>query len=124
MELTMQMVKAHGGNAALGVFDERIKTIKMRRQSERIAFPLSNFPNGLSNLTKIMGQEYSALLLQVMCVLASDTRGSLLPEKDAKEVVKALDSLYSLWILLEQSSHNVNEVLTEYPKRIERYACR
>ena len=120
MELTVQMVEAHGGNPALGIFDERIKTIKMRRQSERIAFPLSNFPNGLSNLTKIMGQEYPALLLQVICVLASDTKGSLLPKKEAKEVVQALDSLYALWILLEQASHVFSEVLNEYPKRIER----
>jgi hypothetical protein len=45
----------------------------------------------------------------------------LLPEKQAKEVVKAFDSLYALWVLLEQSSHNVNEVKNEYPKRIERY---
>lgn len=120
IEMTVQMIIDHGGEEAASRLDTLIKKIEMARQSERLAFPLSTFPNGLTNLTKIMGQEFPAAILQLISILASDKSQNLLPRQKNVEVIAALNCLYALWLLLDKDCHVFKEVGTKYVKHITR----
>ena len=120
IELLVEMINEHSGHDGAKELDSRIQKIPMSRQSERLAFPLSTFPNGITNLTKIMGQEYPSLLLQVISVLASDKKEEILPRDQSYDVIAALDGLYHIWILLDQESHVLEHVKTDYITKIKK----
>jgi hypothetical protein len=120
IEMTVQMIIEHGGEEAASRLDTLIKKIEMGRQSERLAFPLSTFPNGVTNLTKIMGQEFPAAILHLISILASDKTQKLLPRQKNLQVIAALNCLYALWLLLDKDCHVYKELDTKYVKRIRR----
>lgn len=119
--MTVKMIRLHAGDQGAAKLDSRVRKIDMGRQSERSAFPLSTFPNGLTNLTKIMAQEYPSIVLQVISILAGDKRQELLPKRQSARIIAALNELYKLWLVLEQESHLYDDVGDGYIKRIKRY---
>jgi hypothetical protein len=99
--MVVQRIEERSGEHGKALFDSMIKSLEPRRQSERHAFPISSFPRGLTNLSKVFGQEWPAALLQAMAVLAADQCGRVLPRDEAFRIIRALEALYRVWQWLE-----------------------
>lgn len=121
IEMNVEKVGLVRGKDGVRLLDKRMQSLRPSRQSERRAFPISTFPKGLSNLSKIQGQEYPAAILQLMAVLAGDLEGDLMDRGDAKLIVKALDGLYRLWMYLEAEAVPKEDILSgAFQQRVQR----
>lgn len=99
----------------VALLDRAIASLQPTRQSDRVVVPQSTFPDGVSNVTKIHGQEFPALLLQLMAVLAADIDGQLLKEPQRSQVLDVLDRLFQLGLCLDMEFHLKADLLPGGP---------
>lgn len=124
VKMTRDMIRDANGERGVQKLDGFISSLNGTRQSERLAFPMATFPQGVSNVTTLQGQEFPALILQLMAVLAAGyAEEEMLPREKTQGVLKALDALYRLWLKLEMDSHDVDEIAEGGPleEQIKRY---
>jgi hypothetical protein len=107
--MTVQLVDKHGGNDAVVLLDLAFATLRPSRQSDRASVPIASF-SAISNCTKVQGQEYPAMLVQLMAILAADVDAALLPRPRALKVIKSLDHLYRMWIWLSQEELELDDL--------------
>lgn len=117
LQWTEKLVEKHkdGSYAPAALLNKALANLKATRQSERLAFPTSSFPNGLSDTSKIYGQEYPALLLQTISTLAADTDHLLMHKDEKKLVVEAQERLYRVWLRLESEYHLLSDLAPNGP---------
>jgi hypothetical protein len=102
IEMAVAGIQLHNPLDGTNLLDAAFKLFRPSRQSDRVSVPIATFPRGISNLSKMQGQEYPALVVQLMAVLAADVDSILMPRAKCLKVIQALDHLYRMWIWLSQ----------------------
>lgn len=99
---TVKLIEQHGGDDAKGTLDRLFMALRPSHNSDRDSFSISSFPRGITNLSRVMGQEYPSMVLQLQAIVMADEKHVLLPEESRLPVAQALDRVYRLRLWLGQ----------------------
>ena len=101
---TLDLIKKHKKRGALGEVDRLISALRSSHNSDRDSFSIASFPNGITNRSRVMGQELSGMVLSLLAIVASDVDNQLLSWASRLQVIKALDRVYRLrqWLTQEE----------------------